>query len=972
MKNSFRTMLHALMVLAAFVFVGCTADKYSYETVPNDPLKARIYTLDNGLKVYMSVNEEEPRIQTYIAVRVGGKNDPAETTGLAHYFEHLMFKGTEKFGTQNFEQEKPLLDEIEKQFEVYRKTTDDAERKAIYKVIDSLSYEASKISIPNEYDKLMSAIGANGTNAYTSYDVTCYTEDIPSNQIENWAKIQADRFQNATIRGFHTELETVYEEKNMSLTNDTRKVLEKINSVLFPNHPYGTQTVLGTQEHLKNPSITNIKNYHKTWYVPNNMAICLSGDFNPDEMIAIIDKYFGQMQPNPNLPKLEFPEEKPITEPIVAEVVGLEAERIFLSWRFPGAAHPDGEKLELLSQILFNGTAGLFDLNLIQQQKVLYGLCTPFTMADYSAFIMYGGPKQGQTLEEVKDLFFAELKNLREGNFDEGLLEGILNTYKRSLQMQLESNDSRADMFVNSFVNGTNWADEVGRMDRLASITKQDIVDFANKYLNENNCAIIYKRQGVDPNEMKIDKPQITPIFMNRDTASTFLTEIQQTSVAPIEPKFLDYDKDIVKLQTASGVPVLYTPNTTNQLFELTYLFDMGNYNDKMLGIAAGYMEYLGTSDMTPEQVKSEFFRMGCSFNVKPGSERTYVSISGLAENMPKAIALFEKLMADAQANAPAYTNLVGDILKSRMDAKANQGTNFSQLRQYVTWGPEIKKTIPSAEELQTANPQELVERIHNIFNYKHRILYYGPATEKELIALLDKEHRTPETLKDIPAGVELKQANTDETKIFIAPYDAKQIYMSQFSHRNEKYDINIEPTRQMYSEYFSGGMNSIVFQEMRESRGLAYTAYAGLAAPSFVKYDYTFMSYIATQNDKMMDAIKAFNEIINEMPQSEPAFKLAKEAIIARLRTERVNKSSILWNYVNAQDMNRTEDIRKLLYEKIQTMTLQDVIKFQQEWVKGRTYHYGILGKKEDLDMEALKKMGTVVELTTEDIFGY
>jgi predicted Zn-dependent peptidase len=412
MKNSFRTMLHALMVLAAFVFVGCTADKYSYETVPNDPLKARIYTLDNGLKVYMSVNEEEPRIQTYIAVRVGGKNDPAETTGLAHYFEHLMFKGTEKFGTQNFEQEKPLLDEIEKQFEVYRKTTDDAERKAIYKVIDSLSYEASKISIPNEYDKLMSAIGANGTNAYTSYDVTCYTEDIPSNQIENWAKIQADRFQNATIRGFHTELETVYEEKNMSLTNDTRKVLEKINSVLFPNHPYGTQTVLGTQEHLKNPSITNIKNYHKTWYVPNNMAICLSGDFNPDEMIAIIDKYFGQMQPNPNLPKLEFPEEKPITEPIVAEVVGLEAERIFLSWRFPGAAHPDGEKLELLSQILFNGTAGLFDLNLIQQQKVLYGLCTPFTMADYSAFIMYGGPKQGQTLEEVKDLFFAELKTV--------------------------------------------------------------------------------------------------------------------------------------------------------------------------------------------------------------------------------------------------------------------------------------------------------------------------------------------------------------------------------------------------------------------------------------------------------------------------------------------------------------------------------------------------------------------------------
>ncbi|MGN0054508.1 MAG: insulinase family protein, partial [Bacteroides sp.] len=113
---------------------SCTSEKYSYESVPNDPLKARIYTLDNGLKVYMTVNKETPRIQTYIAVRVGGKNDPAETTGLAHYFEHLMFKGTEKFGTQNYALEKPLLDQIEQQFEVYRKTTDEAERTAIYHV----------------------------------------------------------------------------------------------------------------------------------------------------------------------------------------------------------------------------------------------------------------------------------------------------------------------------------------------------------------------------------------------------------------------------------------------------------------------------------------------------------------------------------------------------------------------------------------------------------------------------------------------------------------------------------------------------------------------------------------------------------------------------------------------------------------------------------------------------------------------
>lgn len=202
-----------LLFLAVTSMSGANVKDYHYITVPNDPLKARIYTLDNGLKVYMTVNKEQPRIQTYIAVRVGGKNDPAETTGLAHYFEHLMFKGTPKFGTQNYEAEKPLLDQIEQQFEVYRKTTDSIARKAIYHKIDSLSYEASKYAIPNEYDKLMAAIGAKGTNAYTSFDVTCYTEDIPSNEMDNWAKIQAERFQNCVIRGFHTELETVYEEK---------------------------------------------------------------------------------------------------------------------------------------------------------------------------------------------------------------------------------------------------------------------------------------------------------------------------------------------------------------------------------------------------------------------------------------------------------------------------------------------------------------------------------------------------------------------------------------------------------------------------------------------------------------------------------------------------------------------------------------------------------------------------------------
>ena len=209
------------LIVAACVMlsIGAQAKKYEYQSVEGDLTKTRIYTLDNGLKVYLSVNSEKPRIQTYIAVRTGSKNDPAETTGLAHYLEHLMFKGTTHFGTTNAEAEAPLLKDIKDRYERYRLLTDPAQRIQAYHEIDSVSQVAAQYFIPNEYDKLMAAIGAEGTNAFTSNDVTCYTEDIPSNEIENWAKIQSDRFQHMVIRGFHTELEAVYEEYNIYLTN---------------------------------------------------------------------------------------------------------------------------------------------------------------------------------------------------------------------------------------------------------------------------------------------------------------------------------------------------------------------------------------------------------------------------------------------------------------------------------------------------------------------------------------------------------------------------------------------------------------------------------------------------------------------------------------------------------------------------------------------------------------------------------
>ena len=524
-----------LCLFCAFLGLSAQAKDYQFETVESDLTHTRIYTLDNGLKVYLSVNNEKPRIQTYIAVRTGSKNDPAETTGLAHYLEHLMFKGTNHFGTINAEAEAPLLNDIKERYERYRLLTDPEQRKQAYHEIDSVSQVAAQYFIPNEYDKLMAAIGAEGTNAFTSNDVTCYTEDIPSNEIENWAKIQSDRFQNMVIRGFHTELEAVYEEYNIYLTYDNDKVMSALGKKLTPSHPYGTQTTIGTQEHLKNPSIVNIENYFKKWYVPNNIAICMAGDFDPDKTIALIDQYFGGWKPaQTSVPQPTFPVQKPLTAPTDTTVVGQQAEQVWLGWLANKAADLQCDTLDVIAYMLNNGKAGLIDLNLNQAMRVQSAGCGLQAMQDYSSFLMMGMPKPNQRLEEVRALLLGEIENLKQGNFSDDLLPAVINNLKLNYQRSLENNRWRVSEHLDAFINGESWEQHVGRLDRVSKLTKQQIVDFANRFF-AHGYATVFKRQGVDSLQKKIDKPAITPIPTNRDLVSPFVKEIQNSEVEPIQ-----------------------------------------------------------------------------------------------------------------------------------------------------------------------------------------------------------------------------------------------------------------------------------------------------------------------------------------------------------------------------------------------------------------------------------------------------
>lgn len=967
---SIKSIMVALLLTGAAT--AMQAKDYKYQTVKGDPTGTRIYTLDNGLRVYLSVNKETPRIHTYVAVKTGSRNDPAETTGLAHYLEHLMFKGTKQFGTTDAEKEAPLLKDIEERYEKYRTLTDPEQRKKAYHGIDSVSQLAAKYFIPNEYDKLMSSIGAEKTNAYTSNDVTCYTEDIPANEVDNWAKIQADRFQNMVIRGFHTELEAVYEEYNIGLTRDGNKEWEALSKLLMPTHPYGTQTTIGTQEHLKNPSIVNIKNYFNRYYVPNNVAICMAGDMDPEKVIATIDKYFGSWKRSDALSFPQFPKQKPLTAPKDTTVMGPEAENIVLAWGFDGGQSLQSDTLDVIANILSNGKAGLMDINLSQKMKYLGGEAFAMSLAEYGLMGISASPKEGQSLDEVKKLVLGEVENLKKGNFSDELLPAVINNMKLEYYHALEKNQDVADQFVDAFIKGREWQTVVGRLDRISKMTKAQIVAFANKYLN-NNYALVYKRQGEDTTQKKIDKPQITPIPSNRDLQSDFVKEIIASKTTPIEPRFVDFNKDLVKTKTKKGLPVLYVPNKQSGLFTLSFRYDFGLEADKRLPIAVDYLEYLGTNKLSPEQVKQRFYQLACDYSISAGTDNLNVTISGLNENMPKALWLVEHLLANAKVDKEAYMELVELVKKSRKDNRSNQNANFGALAAYGIYGPYNKvRNVMSNAELDKTNPQTLLNLLKGLRNYKHEVLYCGQSSPEALVKTIDEGHVIGKTLANVPQGKRYTEMQTKENEVWMAPYEAKNIYMMLYNNSGKGWNVEQQPMVYLFNEYFGTGMNGIVFQELRETRGLAYNASARYTTPSRVGGTESLQANIISQNDKMMDCVKAFNSIIDEMPQSDKAFELAKQASMKRISTERTTKFGIINAYLQARRLGLDFDIKERIYNALPKITLKEMVEFEKQAMAKKPLRYLILGDEKNLDMKGLEKIGKIKKVTTQEIFGY
>lgn len=953
---------------------------YAFETVEGDPMGVKVYTLANGLKVYMSINKDAPRIQTMIATRAGSKNDPSDATGLAHYLEHMLFKGTSKIASLDWEKEKVLLQQISDLYEIH-KTAKEEERAAIYHQIDSLSGLAAQYVAANEYDRMAASLGAEGTNAFTSLDRTVYINDIPSNEVEKWLKLESERFGELVLRLFHTELEAVYEEYNIAQGKDGRKVFAAFLKGLLPNHPYGTQTTLGTGAHLKTPSMQKIHDYFNTYYVPNNMSIILSGDFDPNEMVKMIEQYWGKHK-SKKVPKWKKPVQSPLTKVNATAVYGKEKSNLQIGWLLDGATSEEALKAQLTAGILYNRKAGLLDMNLIQKQMIgQHSAAGAWSANDYSFFYLYGEPRAKQALEGLEALMIKELERLKLGDFEDWMLEAVINNMEVQEIRKLESNTGRAFSMLDAFIFDQPWEAACEKYKKMRAFTKQDIIDFATEKLRLDNYVVVYKREGTAEVVEKVEKPTITPVQLNREVMSAFRKSFEAMESPQQEPVFLDYDKSIASQTLKGGIELDYIKNTTNETFELVYIIEMGNQNVRELPIALRYLKFLGTDKYTPQELQQEFFKLGLSFSVRAQADVSYISLVGLDRSFEEGVALFEHILAHAEPNEKALKNLVEDMKKNRADEKKDKRQILQKaMLSYAYYGDfsPIKGRL-RITDLEVFVPKDLMKIIAKLTKYEHNIFYYGSKSQAEVVAVLEAHHDVPEQLEPLVPQRTFIELETNENKVIFVDYKGMpQVEILMVSKGTPNFNLEENTVARLYNEYFGAGLSSIVFQEIRESRALAYSAYAYSSSPDRKDKAHYLMAFVGTQADKMKEAIPAMTGIIQEMPVAEEQVLDAVESILKKMETERITGADIFWDRRSNARLGLETDIRTAEYErytelaKSKQAAVEALKAYHEANIKDRKFTILILGDKTKLDMKYLAALGTFKELTLKDIFEY
>ena len=935
--------------------------------VMNAQVKVKTTKLANGLKVVLVEDHSSPKVFGAVYVHAGSKNDPLEATGMAHYFEHIMFKGTDRIGTIDWKAEKVYLDSIDIMYDRLHETTDINERAAIQQKINQLSLASTDYAIPNEVDVILTKMGGEGLNAGTAYDQTMYFNSFPSNQLGKWMDVYAERFRYPVFRLFQSELETVYEEKNMYGDQPIEAFKDYFLKEIFGEHPYG-RPIIGLTEHLKNPQTSKMREFFNTYYVANNMTLILVGDININEAEKMAADKFGKWRSGkiPAQPEFTLPT---FNGPTVKEVRMTPVKMGVLSWKGVKVSDPDYLPLSIACSIFSNGETGIMDKDMLDG-NIMGAMLMPLSLEDHGANIILYIPKLiGQSHEEAEDYVFASLNKLKNGEFSDDLFEAIRTEALKEREQNIESISSLASLFLELEQRGMTYDEYLAETERIKTITKDEIVAIANKYF-DGNYLDIRSKMGF-PDKDKVDKPNWKPIeAKNTDAKSDFAKMIEAEEVPAVTPQVIDFKEDVKITKLNDCYTMISTRNPYNDIFSLTITHNYGTLDDPDLNRAITYLEMQGTDNMSFEELCLELQKLGAYISISANQSTTNINIGGFEKDLERILELCEEKLFNP-ANDENKIKIIYENQKMEEETLKEDAQEWAQaVRQYALYGEQSSYLAETPlKQWKKRSGEELINEVKTALNYNGEVLFVGNIKNQVVINALIKHNLVPK--EAVKAEKKYKvEKKYDDNKVFFAHNKKFRQSNIFFYVPSETLDRKDKAICQVFNKYFGTDMYSIVFQEVREFRSLGYTAYA------YFMYDYLnrkpghLFAFLGTQSDKTNEGVDVLRGLITDMPERIEKFNASKDALIMSRASDYVGFRNIPSNVSSWLEQGYNHDPRKEVTEIIKKTEYKDVYKFYQKNVANRPIIIMMSGNKKQFDLKALEKYGEVKELKYKEIF--
>lgn len=945
------------------------APSYERQTFEDDPIGVQQFVLANGLTVLLTENHERPEVFGAVVVRTGGKNDPADNTGMAHYLEHMLFKGTQTLGTSNWAAEAPLQDKLVELFERHKQAGSETERAAVQAEIAKVVEQTYAYAIPNELDRMLAELGSTNVNAFTSEDETVYYNSFPASQIDNWLTICAHRFVDPVFRLFPTELEAVYEEKNISLDRFEVKLFERFMAGAFPEHPYGTQSVLGEIEHLKQPSLVAMQAYFDEYYVANNMALVLSGDFDAEAIMPMIAERFGTWRSGPE-PKRQTG----TVEPFVGrEVMKLRMTPVRVGaygFRTPTARDDDYAALQVMRELLSNEQGSGFIDTLVSDGKILIALPYPLELADHGLDIVFFAPRIfGQSFKRAESLVLEQFRRVARGEFDEAKMLAIRDGLRRAEDRQWEDNEERALALANSFIRRDSWQAYLEYRERLANVTREDVMRVAATYFGDDHLAM-RSRLGVSkpPRLSKPSYPAVEPVVGAR---SSFYDQVMAQASPSATLRFVDFEADVVTTPISDGVVLRTNKNPFNDTYSLELVFGVGTEQLRELGIAAEYIERIGTREYSPTALREQLSLLGTTLSISVDDARTSVSLTGPEQHLAAALALLDDLLREPIADPKRWKALRREHAGIDRVERKDPKQLAKAAREYVMYGEDstFLRGYGRAGLLEL-DPDTLLATWRRAQGYALELRYTGQRPPSDVAKILSESLTLAGPRTPAVAYVVRERTMPSRDTVYFMP--RRKLIQTQLAFMVDGDPVTADhyAAADAYGEFMGGGMGGLVFQEIREFRALAYSAWGAFLRDEHPAQAGYFMGGIGCQADKTREAIEVMMGLIRELPDRPERIDALRSALVRGLESRSPGFRELQDTIAYWRKLGHTDDPRRPLLDGYASTDFADIQAFHAAQIAGRPVILVVVGDPRQVDKSELARWGEVVELREQQVF--